>query len=465
MSARDPHNVATFGSEPLDVGRVLDAGRISSHHLWLVLLTALAIIFDGIDNQLLGIAIPALSADWSVTRAAFAPVVALNSLGMMVGGAAAGLIGDRTGRRSALVGSLALFGVVTMAVALVNGPSGLSALRFLTGLGLGGALPNAATLAAEYVPIRYRPLAVTMTIVCVPVGGTLAGIVSIPLLPAIGWRGLFALGGAAPVVLAALLARVLPESPRFLSSRPERHRELAAALRRMGHPIGPDATFDVVPPSRSRRSMTTLFGGDLRVDTLALWAAFFSCLLAVYLAFSWLPSILAAAGHGAAAASGSLTVFNLGGVVGAVAGGWAISRFGSKTAMLFMTAGAVAGATALGLMDISSQARIVEIFAMLAVIGGLINAVQVTMYALAAHVYPTAVRATGVGMAVAIGRGGAILSGVAGPMALDYHGTASFFGLMAATLGVTFAALAVIHRHIPRPSEPMALEGNTERSD
>jgi AAHS family 4-hydroxybenzoate transporter-like MFS transporter len=421
---------------------MLDAGRISPHHLWLVLLTALAIIFDGIDNQLLGIAIPALSADWGVTRAAFAPVVALNSLGMMVGGAAAGFIGDRAGRRTALAGSLALFGIVTMAVAFVNGPSGLSALRFLTGLGLGGALPNAATLAAEYVPVRHRPLAVTMTIVCVPVGGTLAGII---------WRGLFAVGGAAPVVLGVLLARALPESPRFLSNRPERHRELAAALRRMGHQVDPDATFAVNSPSESRRSIRTLFGDDMRLDTFALWAAFFSCLLAVYLAFSWLPSILAAAGHGTAAASGSLTVFNLGGVVGAVAGGWVISRVGSKTAMLFMTAGAVAGAATLGLIDIRSPGRLVELFGILAVTGGLINAVQVTMYALAAHVYPTAVRATGVGVAVAIGRGGAILSGAAGPIALDYRGTASFFGLMAATLAVTFVALAVVRRHIPPP--------------
>src|SRR5215467_10740767 len=104
--------MSTLGSEPLDAGRMIDAGRISPYHLWLVLLTALAIIFDGIDNQLLGIAIPSLSADWGVTRAAFAPVVALNSLGMMVGGVAAGFLGDRTGRRSALVGSLALFGIV-----------------------------------------------------------------------------------------------------------------------------------------------------------------------------------------------------------------------------------------------------------------------------------------------------------------------------------------------------------------
>jgi AAHS family 4-hydroxybenzoate transporter-like MFS transporter len=119
--------------------------------------------------------------------------------------------------------------------------------------------------------------------------------------------------------------------------------------------------------------------------------------------------------------------------------------------MLFMTAGAVAGAATLGLIDIRSPGRLVELFGILAVTGGLINAVQVTMYALAAHVYPTAVRATGVGVAVAIGRGGAILSGAAGPIALDYRGTASFFGLMAATLAVTFVALAVVRRHIPPP--------------
>ena len=172
----------------VSVAQLLDSGRLTGYQQWRVALVALTIVFDGIDNQLLGIVIPTLMAEWHVPRRAFAPVVSLGYLGMMVGGLVAGLIGDRIGRRAALLGSMILFGVLTVAGAFVNSPEMMGVLRFLAGIGLGGAMPNAATLAAEYVPARRRPLAVTMTIVCVPLGATLAGLLGIQVLPLIGWR-------------------------------------------------------------------------------------------------------------------------------------------------------------------------------------------------------------------------------------------------------------------------------------
>jgi MFS transporter, AAHS family, 4-hydroxybenzoate transporter len=193
-----------------------------------------------------------------------------------------------------------------------------------------------------------------------------------------------------------------------------------------------------------------LFQRGWRLDTFALWAAFFSCLLAVYLGFSWLPSILTGAGLGQAVANTGLTAFNLGGVVGALVGGKLLTRFGSRVTMVSMTVGAIAGAFVLSTMSITAQSSVTPIVVMLALTGGLINAVQTTMYALAAHVYPTFVRATGVGSAVAFGRSGAILTGYAGPWALEYRGSQSFFWLMAGALVVTCIALALVQRHVPR---------------
>jgi AAHS family 4-hydroxybenzoate transporter-like MFS transporter len=167
------------------------------------------------------------------------------------------------------------------------------------------------------------------------------------------------------------------------------------------------------------------------------------------LGFSWLPSILASGGLGSAIASTSLTVFNLGGVVGAITAGALIPRLGSRLPMLAMTAGAAAGAGVLSVTPISADASIIWILAMLAVTGALINGVQTTMYALAASIYPARVRATGVGTATAIGRTGAILSGYAGPRALDAGGSSAFFAMMSAALIVTLLALAVIRRHVP----------------
>jgi AAHS family 4-hydroxybenzoate transporter-like MFS transporter len=437
------------GEAMVDVGRVLDEGRWGGYQRWLVFLTALTIIFDGFDNQLLGIALPSIIQDWQVARSAFAPVVSVGYLGMMIGGAVAGLAGDRFGRRVALLGSLLIFGAATLAVSGVGGLPALAVLRLISGLGLGGAIPNATALAAEYVPRRQRPLAVSLAIVCVPVGGTVAGLTAVPGLPAFGWRGMFMIGGLIPVVLAFALWRLLPESPRYLARHRRRWPELTQLLRRMGHAVQADAAFaDLTEGTKSAAPLKALFGRDLRGDTFALWTAYFSSLVAVYLVFSWLPSILSGAGLGAAVASTGLTVFNLGGVVGAIAGGAIIARAGSRSAMLAMTAGAVVGALVLGQMAITAQSAVMPIIVMLAITGGFINAVQVAMYALTAHVYPTTVRATGIGTAVAFGRLGTVLSGYAGPWALAYGGSASFFHLMAVSMLLTFVALAVIRRHI-----------------
>jgi AAHS family 4-hydroxybenzoate transporter-like MFS transporter len=350
---------------------------------------------------------------------------------------------------------MAIFGVMTTAIAAVNTPVQLAILRFLASAGLGGAIPNAAALAAEYVPRRHRPVAVTLTIVCVPLGATIAGMLGIQVLPLVGWRALFVIGGVVPVLAAAALLRLLPESPRYLARHPQRWPELARTLARLGHATPEGATYvDSTEQTTGRGSMRSLFHAEWRADTFALFGAFFSCLLAVYLGFSWLPALLTSAGFDAGTASSGITAFNLGGVVGALAGSVIIGRLGSRSPMLAMTAGAIAGALTLSAMRIDASQSVLPVLVMLTVTGGLINAVQTTMFALAAHVYPSAVRATGVGTASAIGRIGAILSGYAGAWAIDYRGSVSYFLLIAATLCATLISLALVRRHVPRASRP-----------
>jgi AAHS family 4-hydroxybenzoate transporter-like MFS transporter len=394
----------------------------TGYQRWLVALVAAAVVFDGIDNQLLGIVIPSVMAEWGAPRSAFAPVVSLGYAGMMIGGAAAGLIGDRLGRRTALLGSMVVFGLMTLAAAMVDSIAPFAILRLLAGIGLGGAIPNAAALAAEYVPAAMRPVAVTITIVCVPVGGTLAGVLGIQALPIVGWRTLFVVGGVAPIVAAAVMLWLLPESPQFV--RPSAH-------------------------ATGKLSIASLFGLEFRRDTAALWVSFFSCLLSVYLGFSWLTTLLTGAGFDTATANMGITVFNLGGVAGALLGGVAISRFGSRISMLAMTAVAVAGAGALAVMPINPFASTLPLIAMLTLLGAAINGVQVAMYVLAAHVYPTAIRATGVGTAVAFGRIGAVLTGYVGSWAIDFGGTTSYFTVVALMMLVTFGSLAAVVRHVP----------------
>jgi AAHS family 4-hydroxybenzoate transporter-like MFS transporter len=433
----------------IDVGRLLDDGSWSTLQKLFVLLTALTIVFDGIDNQLLGIAVPAMMREWTLPRGAFAPVVATGMIGMMIGGALAGLVGDRFGRRAALIGSVLVFGVMTFAAATVDGVFALGVLRFLAGLGLGGAMPNAAALASEYVPRRHRPFAVTLTIVCVPLGGTIAALLGGRILPTLGWRTLFVLGGVLPLALTILLWRSLPESPRFLARRPHRWPELAHILRRIGNDVPDGAAF----ADESERAVTAaptraLFAPDLKRDTLALWGAFFACLLAVYTAFNWVPTMMTGAGLALSVATNGLAAFNLGGVVGAIAGGLFIGRVGSRVTMLTMTAGAILGAIGLALLPLTADAPHAPIVALLGFTGALINGVQTTMYALAAHVYPTSIRATGVGTAVAVGRAGGVLSSYVGAWALEAGGSAAFFAAIAGAMFVSFCCLAMVRRHV-----------------
>ncbi len=436
---------------PVDVGRVIDEGAWSAYQKALVGLTALAIVFDGADIQLAGLAVPAMMAEWSAPRAAFAPVLASGLVGMMIGGALGGVAGDRFGRKTALAGSLITFGLLTLAIVFVDDLATLAVLRFLAGLGFGGTVPNAAALASEYVPGRHRPFAVTLTIVCVPLGGTLAALVASAALPAFGWRALFAIGGAMPLLVALLLIAVLPESPRYLARHPARWPELARILRRAGHDVPPGAAFaEAARAPVKRASPAALFARGLRRDTAALWVAFVSCLLAVYLGFNWVPSMLTGAGLDVAVASAGLAAFNFGGVGGAIAGALVIARLGSRATMVGMAAGAIAGALVMSAMGMSGGSQPAVIVLMLGLVGGLINAVQTTMYALAAHVYPTAVRATGVGSAAAVGRLGAIASTYAGAAALEAGGTRLFFWSIALAMLVAAAALGLLRHHIPR---------------
>jgi AAHS family 4-hydroxybenzoate transporter-like MFS transporter len=349
-----------------------------------------------------------------------------------------------------MIGSVILFGVMTLAAATANGVLTLGMLRFIAGLGLGGAIPNAAALASEYVPRRHRPFAVTLTIVCVPLGATIAALLGGRILPALGWQALFVMGGLLPLALAVVLWRALPESPRYLARRPDRWPELAEILRRLGHEVPPGASFvDETERQVASASTRELFIPELRRDTLALWSSFFFSLLAVYTAFNWVPSMMTGAGLDLSVATNGLAAFNLGGVAGAIAGGLLIARIGSRPTMLAMTVGAILGAIGLALTPFSASSPHAPIIVLLGVTGGLINGVQTTMYALAAHVYPTSIRATGVGTAVAVGRGGGVVSSYVGAWALEAGGSAAFFGTIGASMFVTFCSLAAVKKHVP----------------
>lgn len=432
-----------------DIGQLLDRGAWGGYQKLVLLLVAFTVIFDGLDIQILGLAIPSMMAEWGGTRAAFAPVIALSLIGMTVGTLIAGEIGDRFGRRAGLIGSVMVFGILTAASALANDITTLTVLRFLAGMGLGGALPNSSAMSAEVTPIRWRAQCVMLTILCVPLGSMLGGLLASAILPTMGWRTLFLVGGLLPVAVAIVLYFVLPESPRFLVRHKERHPELAKLLGRMGHPVPAGATLVNLTEGDSQRvSIAALFVREYRFDTIALWTACFFALIGTYSVLSWLPSVLVNAGLSTAMASTGITSYNLGGVIGVIASGLIIGKLGSKKLMLALCAGVIVSALYLRGMNVNagngSQAITV-----IGVMGFFLNATQTSLYALAAHVYVSRIRSTGVGGALGFGRVGAVLSSFLVPIALQINGSASYFTLIALALMCSLLALAVLKRHVP----------------
>ena len=449
----------------VDVGAAIDEGRWTGYQKLLIFGTALTIILDGVDNQILPNAIPYIAPQWfpdmppPAASAQLRSALAWGPAGMMIGGLLGGVIGDKFGRRTALLLSVITFAILTFLVAFIDSVAMLSALRFLAGVGLGGAMPNAAALASEYVPRRQRPFAVTLTIVCIPLGGFIASTMTRLIAPEYGWQGLFITGGVVPLVLAVVLFKVLPESPRFLAGRRERWPELTRTMRRIGHTIPDDVEYIEAAAGAGpgkKASIRDLFAPQYLRDTLGLFGSFFFCLMVNYVVIQLLTSTLRdQGGFTPEAAPSGLQWVNIGGVAGAVLGALVIQRIGSRATMLGMSAAAIVFSVVLAGMDLDPN-NTFSLLALLLITGGLLNAVQTTMYALAAHVYPTEIRSTGVGTAVAFGRVGNILAVYVGGYALDTAGVPGYFGSWAVLMTLVFISLAVIQRHVPRSSAVVA---------
>ncbi len=434
----------------IDIAPLVDEGRWTRFQQLLTAIAALAILFDGFDIQILGFAIPSLIREWGVARAAFGPVLAIGLVGMVAGSGIGGTLGDRYGRRPALTACVLLFAAATLATAFIHSVTALAILRFVCGLGTGGALPNAGALVAEFAPLERRALAVKLTIVCVPLGGMTGGLMASRILPAFGWRALYEIGGLLPVMVAVLLWSAMPESPRFLAQHRARWPELAKLLDRLGCGVPANSAFQDSRESGARGGgrLRALFGPSLARDTAGLWIAFLFCLGSIYLVFGWLPAMLTAQGANVAYASEGLAIYNFGGVAGVLLWAALITARGSRGPLLM--AALACAATALLILPVHSGG--ILMLAAIGLNGLLANALQTSLYAVAAHVYPTAVRASGIAWAAAIGRAGGVVSSVFGASVIA-SGAATYWIAIAISMVLAFAGVALIGRHIPAPEK------------
>ena len=273
--------------------------------LRVIVICFLVAVLDGFDAQALAYVAPLLIDEWRVAAGSFAPAFAAGLAGLAVGAVLFGTAADRVGRRPAIVGALALCGIGSLATAFAPSFAALLPLRFVTGLGIGGSLPNVIALTAEWMPHRYRAVAIGTMICGFPLGGFLGGVLAAQLTPAHGWQAVFVLGGAAPLLLAVTASLWLPESVRFLAWR---------------HAARPRAAGAVT---------ADLFRDGRVAATCLLWLAFFMNLLAIFLMVSWLPVLLRDAGVLLEGAMLTAALYSLGGIPGSILVTALMGRFGA----------------------------------------------------------------------------------------------------------------------------------------
>lgn len=441
----------------------MDGLPLSRFQIQAVLMIATAVVLDGLDNQMLGLAAPSLIKEWGIQRDALGLVFALGFVGMALGTLVAGHFGDRIGRRGALIGGVGIFGIATLLTGFSNAFWQVGVLKVIAGIGLGGVPGTASAMIAEFTPLRWRSVAVTFGVVCVSIGGIMGGMAAAAILPGLGWRWLFFIGGALTLAFTALLTLVLPESPSYLAARPDRRGELEQALLKMNHPNSQEALAQIVAATPDKGAplppFSALLKGTLLRDSLALSLAMFSGMFMIYIMFNWAPTLLFSAGYSLETASLGLTSFNIGGTIGAVFASLAIIRFGSRSTLIVMALVGAAICAILAVMPMSEQAGRNGMLAGLAALGLFASAAQSAMFAVGAHAFPTEVRARGLGLMGAAGRIGAIFSAIAGAWLVGV-GNVGFFGVLIVLMLVNAGGFIAVRGHVPRLADKNNVNGN-----
>ena len=382
----------------------LENQRLGSLQIRVAALCTLVQVCDGYDIGSIGIAVPALTHAWNLPGPAFTTAFLWSSIGIMVGALSAGPIGDRLGRRPLLLGSLTIFGVASLFSAFAGSLGMLSALRFFTGLGIGGAFPGAATLTGDYAPQRLRATMIMVTFTGAPLGGFVVGQVGALLLARFGWPSLFVLGGLLPLLTVPVLAIWLPESPRFLAARGTLSPRQAALLQRLD--IAPGQAAESLDLATGN-PVKMLFGEGYALQTVLLWIIFFCSLMDLFLFGYWLPEVLHLTGMTPAEAARAASFRALGAMFAVLYLGLLIDRFGPQRALAWHYAAGAVFTALISLVAMSYALLVAVIF----LSGMTTTGSQTGANGTCGKLYPARMRTTGLGWALGVGR----LGGIAAP--------------------------------------------------
>ena len=435
----------------LDIRQFIDERPVGRYQVLVAAMCAVIVFVDGFDAQAMGYVAPALSAALDIPRGVLGSVISSGLVGMMVGALASGPAADRVGRKPVLVASALIFGVGSLITSTAQSVEALMAFRVLTGLGLGGAMPNAIALTSEYMPRGRRATAVATMMCGFSLGAAVGGFVTAAIIPRFGWQSVFVVGGVVPILIAAAAVVVLPDSIRFLIVR---GRDEARARRYLTR-IAPGVALprELSPGGDEHHSGTLvvkqLFTDGRAIPTVLIWVVYFMNLLNLYFLNSWLPTIISDAGIPVSTAIRLTSLFQVGGIGGALVLGRVLDR---RFSFLVLTA--CYGWAALCVLLIGQAGASIPLLALtitcagLGIIGG-----QNASHALSSEFYPTRMRATGVGWALGIGRIGSIVGPILGGQLLAL-GTGTRQVFWAAAVPAIIASIASACVAIVRQGEP-----------
>jgi AAHS family 4-hydroxybenzoate transporter-like MFS transporter len=433
-------------TKTLDVTQVINQQPVSRFLLGVVALCLLVTVVDGYNITVVSFAAPAIVKAWHLNRAALGPLFSSSLVAGLVGPFLFGLLGDRAGRRTAMIVSTIMIGAFGLASGYCTSLIPLVVIRFLAGIGMSGALAVTVATVSEFAPRRLRATFVTIVFSGTTIGSGLPGVIAPPLLDHYGWPVLVLLGGALPLVLAAAVALFLPESPKFLCLKPQRYAELGAVLHRLDPKLNAPADVQYLlgeeaqgPGGRSA-SPLRLFAGKLAVLTPLLWLGAFLAMVVFHSFNTWLPTLLTDAGIPFSRASLTVALFQFVGTIG----GWSIMRPLDRYGMIPCTVLYVLSIPLVLALGLPGNSQTVVMF-LIPIAGFCILGLHFAQVSCVSSVYPTAVRGLGVGWFVFFARaGGAVGPSIVGVLVGRHYSMSALFDLAAIPLAIgTVASVAV----------------------
>jgi len=429
-------------SDAINIQKAIDAAPISPFQWKILVFCFLIVATDGLDTAAIGFIAPAIISDWGLSKPALTPLFIAGLLGLTLGALVFGPLADRIGRKKVLVFSTFFFGLMSLFSAFSPDMTVLTVLRFLTGVGLGGAMPTAITLTSEFLPMRRRSALVTLMFCGFTLGSALGGILTAQLLQHINWHGILVIGGVLPLLLSGALLYFLAESPRYRILRQHAPHLIGSVLQKItGQVYTQNVRFYLEERKTGKGAVTALFQNGRVFMTLVLWCAFFMSFLIIYMLSSWLPTLLQGIGVDLSHASWVTASFQIGGTVGAVYLGYLMDKVNPYRVLVISY---VAGAVFIALIGITTASTLLLVLVIFGAGVG-VSGSQVGFNALSAILYPTECRATGVSWSNASGRCGAIFGALAGGTMISWgFDFSTIFMLLAVPALITAICLGIL---------------------